>query len=64
MDKKNRMLVIHTGITKEHNYQFRPEGFFKIKCPCCGMPIEIKMSGLKDNQSLSPIINIEERYSN
>ena len=59
--KTNQSLEIKVGIVRDL-HQYLPYGrIYGITCPKCGMPIRIVMSGIEDDDSLSPTVQVEAR---
>ncbi len=54
---KYNKLSLKVGIIRDENLQFSDKGLINLKCPNCGLPIDIDIKGLPDDLSLSPVID-------
>ena len=62
MAKKVERLTLTIGITKSNLCTFEDGGSFLMACPKCGMPIEIVLSGLPSDSSISPSIDYKHEW--
>ena len=53
-----RKLIITVGIEKNADKTFTDRGSIKTKCPNCQCPIELQLTGLREDDTLSPVVTL------
>jgi len=55
--KNDRKLILDIGVAKDKHFNFAKSGNIQTQCPNCKMPIEINLSGLPDDNSITPTVD-------
>ena len=60
--REMKHLKFRIGIMRSEHLHFKETGNVVSKCPKCGLGIEIALSKLEDDPSITPVVTIESDY--